>query len=162
MLGVFLALTPPPTTRDGIRRRPFVNRTSSRRAMQLRSIVDRRENELASHAKWPILGEKTQSWAKKRNAGRKNRVFGTFPERFYREGGWNSEKFPRAGKQFFCATQVIFRKPVCYYQSVCHFVRETRGARVTFLPCGVCDNATQPVPDGQALSGAPTHRGAKP
>ena len=60
--------------------------------MQLRSIVDRRENELASHAKWPILGEKTQSWAKKRNPGPKNRVFGTFPERFYREGGWNSEK----------------------------------------------------------------------
>ena len=97
-LGGFLALTPPPTTRDGIRRRPFVNRTSSRRAMQLRSIVDRRENELASHAKWPILGEKTQSWAKKRNPGRKNRVFGTFSERFYREGGRNSEKFSRAGK----------------------------------------------------------------
>ena len=55
--------------------------------MQLRSIVDRRENELASHAKWPILGEKTQSWAKKRNPGRKNRVFGTFSERFCREGG---------------------------------------------------------------------------
>ena len=55
--------------------------------MQLRSIVDRRENELASHAKWPILGEKTQSWAKKRNPGRKTRVFGTFSERFYREGG---------------------------------------------------------------------------
>ena len=46
--------------------------------MQLRSIVDRRENELASHAKWPILGEKTQSWAKKRNPGPKSRVFGTF------------------------------------------------------------------------------------
>ena len=54
--------------------------------MQLRSIVDRRENELASHAKWPILGEKTQSWAKKRDPGRKNRVFGTFSERFYTEG----------------------------------------------------------------------------
>ena len=66
--------------------------------MQLRSIVDRREHELASHAKWLILGEKTQSWAKKRNPGPKNRVFGTFPERFYREGGWNSEKFSRAGK----------------------------------------------------------------
>ena len=66
--------------------------------MQLRSIVDRRENELASHAKWPILGEKTQSWAKKRNPGRKNRVSGTFPERFYIEGGWNSENFSRAGK----------------------------------------------------------------
>ena len=66
--------------------------------MQLRSIVDRRENELASHAKWPILGEKTQSWAKKRNPGPKNRVLGTFVERFYREGGWNSGKFSRAGK----------------------------------------------------------------
>ena len=64
-------------------------------------------------AKWPILGEKTQSWAKKRNPGPKNRVFGTFSERFYREGGRNSEKFSRAGKQFFCAIQVIFRKPVC-------------------------------------------------
>ena len=76
----------------------FVNRTSSRLAMQLRSIVDRRENELASHAKWPILGEKTQSWAKKRNPGRKNRVFGTFSERFYREGGAEFGKFSRAGK----------------------------------------------------------------
>eukprot|EP01045_Picozoa_sp_COSAG04_P007154 COSAG04_NODE_366_length_15829_cov_10.434075_10_plen_276_part_00 len=42
-MGGFLALTHPPTTRDGIRRRPFANRTSSRRAMQLRSIVDRRD-----------------------------------------------------------------------------------------------------------------------
>ena len=57
-----------------------------------------RENELASHAKWPILGKKTQSWAKKRNPGPKNRVFGTFPERFCREGGWNPEKIPGAGK----------------------------------------------------------------
>ena len=61
--------------------------------MKLRSIVDRRENELASHAKWPILGEKMQSWAKKRNPGRKTRVFGTFPERFYREGGGFRKNF---------------------------------------------------------------------
>ena len=61
--------------------------------MQLRSIVDRRENELASHAKWPILGEKMQSWAKKRNPGRKTRVFGTFPERSYRKGGGTRENF---------------------------------------------------------------------
>ena len=60
--------------------------------MQLRSIVDRRENELASHAKWPILGEK-RSLGKKRNPGPKTRVFGTFPERFYREGGGIWENF---------------------------------------------------------------------
>ena len=61
--------------------------------MQLRSIVDRRENELASHAKWPILGEKTQPWAKKRNPGRKNRVSALFSERFYIEGGVEFGKF---------------------------------------------------------------------
>ena len=71
--------------------------------MQLRSIVDRRENELASHAKWPILGEKIQSWAKKRNPGRKTRVFGTFPERkvsIERGGGFRKNFLGLANNSF--------------------------------------------------------------
>ena len=39
--------------------------------MQLRSIVDRRENELASHAKWPILGKKTNLGQKNETRARK-------------------------------------------------------------------------------------------
>ena len=58
-------LRPRPGTASAVGRLPIGPiRTSSRLAMQLRSIVDRRENELASHAKWPILGEKMQTWAK--------------------------------------------------------------------------------------------------
>ena len=52
-----------------------------------------------------------RSWVKKRNLGPKkrspgpkSRVFDTFPERSYREGGWKSEKISRAGKPFFCTT----------------------------------------------------------
>ena len=78
----------------------IVARMSSRAMQNGRSWVKKRN-----------LGQK------KRNPGRKNRVSGTFSERFYREGGRKPEKFSRAGKQFFCATQVIFRKVSCYYRN---------------------------------------------
>ena len=61
--------------------------------MQLRSIVDRRENELASHAKWPILGEKTRSWAKKRNPGEKTGFATLFLSISIERGGGTRENF---------------------------------------------------------------------
>ena len=44
------------------------------RLIEVALLVDRRENELASHAKWPILGEKSL-----RNLGQKNETWAKKP-----------------------------------------------------------------------------------